>query len=158
MQAGFALRDANQLPLHLVFAGGLAGGLGGGVASGVAWLALGNLLWLPYWRQLRDHGMNADDNGWAMGFIFVPPVMGVAFLISTLVSLLIVRWIAYPKLVLILLNSVPGLLLTLNGTNEIIHGRYWEYPGFEIACLLIGFAWGVALFELMVRRGGYVEG
>ena len=102
--------------------------------------------------------MNADDIGFAMGVIYVPPVMGVAFLISTLSSLILVRWIAYPKLVLVLLNSVPGLFLTLNGINEIIHGRYWENPGFEIACLLIGFGWGVALFELMVRRGGYVEG
>jgi hypothetical protein len=101
--------------------------------------------------------MNADDNGWAMGVVLVPPIIGVAFLISTLISLITVRWTGRPKLVLILLNLMPGLWLTLLGINGVLHSRYWDNPGFEIACLLIGLGWGAALHALMVRRSGYVE-
>jgi hypothetical protein len=53
---------------------------------------------------------------------------------------------------------MPGLWLTLNGVNGIFHGRYWDNPGFEIACLLIGLGWGSALYALTVRRSGYIEG
>ena len=102
--------------------------------------------------------MGADDNGWAMGVVFVPPIIGVAFLMSTLISLITVRWTGRPKLVLISLNLMPGLWLTLLGVNGVLHGRYWDYPGFEIACLLIGLVWGAALYALTVRRSGYIEG
>jgi hypothetical protein len=148
------LRDSNQLPLYFC----LAGGLVGCVASEVAWLTLGGFLWMPHWRQLRDYGMYVDDNGVAMGVFFVPPIMGLAFLMSTLMSLIAVRWIGHPKLVLILLNLVPGLWLSLGGANGILHGRGWNDPGFEIACLLIGLGWGAALYALMVRRSGYING
>jgi hypothetical protein len=150
--AVFAVRDANHPPLYVCFAGGLVGWF----ASAVAWFALGMLLWMPYWRQLRDHGMDVDDNGWAMGIVFVPPAIGLAFLMSTLLSLIIVRWKGYPKLVSIVLNLMPGLWLTLSGVNGVVHGRHWDYPGFEIACLLIGLGWGAALYALTVRRGGYI--
>jgi hypothetical protein len=113
---------------------------------------------MPYWRQLRDYGMHTDDIGEAMGVIVVPPVMGLAFLMSTLMSLVTVRWIGHPKLVFILLNLVPGLLVTSVGVNAILHGRGWSEPGFEIACLLIGLGSGAALYMLMVRRRGYTEG
>ena len=148
------MRDSNQLPLYYC----LAGGLVGCAASEVALFALGGLLWMPYWRQLRDYGMHTDDIGEAMGVIVVPPVMGLAFLMSTLMSLVTVRWIGHPKLVFILLNLVPGLLVTSVGVNAILHGRGWSEPGFEIACLLIGLGWGAALYMLMVRRRGYTEG
>jgi hypothetical protein len=152
-EAVVAVRDANQLPLYLCLAGGLVGGL----ASGIAWLALGFLLWMPYWRQLRDYGMAADDNGWAMGIFFVPPLMGVAFLLSTLMALIIVRWIAHPKPVFIVLNLVPGLWLTVNGLTGILRGRSWDDPGFEVAVLLIGLGWGAALYALARRRSGQIE-
>jgi hypothetical protein len=154
VRAVIVMRDANQLPLYFC----LAGGLVGCVTSAVAWWMLGAFLWMPYWRQLRDHGMDADDNGWAIGVAFVPPVIGVAFLLSTLISLITVRWAGHPKLVLVAINSMPGLWLTLNGVNGIFHGRYWDDPGFEIACLLIGLGWGSALYALTVRRSGYIEG
>jgi hypothetical protein len=154
VRAVIAVRDANQLPLYFC----LAGGLVGCVTSAVAWWTLGAFLWLPYWRQLRDYGMNADDNGVALGMVLVPPVMGVAFLISTLISLITVRWTGHPKLVLIALNLMPGLGLTLLVGNGVLHGRYWENPGFEMACLLIGLGWGAALYALTVRRSGYIQG
>jgi len=148
------MRDANQLPLYYCFAGGLVGC----VASAVAWWMLGTFLWMPFGRQLRDHGMVADDIGAAMGMIVVPPIMGLAFLVSTLTSLIVVRWIGNRKSVLILLNVVPGLLITLLGVSAILHGRAWSNPGFEIACGLIGIGWGVALYALKIRRSGYIEG
>ena len=86
------------------------------------------------------------------------PIMGLAFLVSTLMSLIAVRWIGHPKLVFIMLNLVPGLLVTLVGVNAILHGRGWSEPGFEVACLLIGLGWGAALYALMVRRRGYSVG
>jgi hypothetical protein len=153
-RAIIAVRDSNQLPLYFC----LAGGLVGCVASEVALMTLGSFLWMPYWRQLRDYGMYVDDIGVAMAVYLVPPFAGLAFLISTLMSLITVRWIGHPKLVLILLNLVPGLLLTLVGVNGILHGRGWNDPGFEIACLLIGLGWGAALHALMVRRSGYING
>ncbi len=136
----------------------MVGGLVGCVASELALFALGGLLWFPYWRQLRDYGMHTDDIGEAMAVIVVPPIMGLAFLVSTLMSLIAVRWIGHPKLVFIMLNLVPGLLVTLVGVNAILHGRGWSEPGFEIACLLIGWGWGAALYALMVRRRGYSVG
>jgi UDP-N-acetylmuramyl pentapeptide phosphotransferase/UDP-N-acetylglucosamine-1-phosphate transferase len=148
------VRDSNQLPLYFC----LAGGLVGCVTSFIAYWLLAALLWFPYWRQLRDYGMHADDIEEAMGAVVVPPIIGVAFLISTLVSLIVVRWTGHPKLVFILLNLVPGLLVTSLGVNAIVHGRGWSEPGFEIACLLIGLGWGAALYMLMVRRRGYTEG
>jgi len=132
----------------------LAGGLIGGVASEIALFALGGLLWEPYWRQLRDYGMTTDDIGFALGVVFVPPVMGAAFLISTLAALITVRWIGHAKLVLIIMNLVPGLLLTANQVVGILRGRYWDDPGFEVACLLIGLGWGAALHALSLRRSG----
>jgi hypothetical protein len=102
--------------------------------------------------------MDADDNGWAMGIALVPPWIGVMFLISTLISLIAVRWTGHPKLVFILLNLVPGLWWTLGQINGVFHGRYWDWPGFETACLLIGLGWGVALYALTERRTVYVEG
>jgi hypothetical protein len=149
-----AVRDSTQLPLYFC----LAGGLVGCVTSAVAWWMLGTLLWLPHGRLLRDHGMATDDIGAAMGVFVVPPVIGLAFLVSTPMSLITVRWIGHPKLVFILLNLVPGLLVTSLGVNAILHGRGWSEPGFEIACLLIGLGWGAALYMLMVRRRGYTEG
>jgi hypothetical protein len=149
-----AVRDSNQLPLYFC----LAGGLVGCATSAVVWWVLGTLLWMPYWRQLRDHGMDADDIGIAIGMLVVPPVMGLTFLVSTLTSLLAVRWIGHPKPVFILLNLVPGLLVVLLGVNAILHGRGWSEPGFELACLAIGLGWGVALYALMIRRSGYTEG
>jgi hypothetical protein len=148
------VRDSNQLPLYFC----LAGGVVGCVAAEIAWCTLGGFLWMPHWRQLRDYGMYIDDNGVAMGVVFVPPVVGLAFLVSTLLSLITVRWIGHPKLVFILLNLVPGMLLTLGEVNGILRGRGWNEPGLEIACLLIGLGWGAALYMLTVRRGGYAEG
>ena len=133
------MRDSNRLPLYYC----LVGGLVGCVASELALFALGGLLWFPYWRQLRDYGMHTDDIGEAMAVIVVPPIMGLAFLVSTLMSLIAVRWIGHPKLVFIMLNLVPGLLVTLVGVNAILHGRGWSEPGFEIACLLIGWGWAL---------------
>jgi hypothetical protein len=101
--------------------------------------------------------MNADDNGWAMGTFFVPPIIGVAFMVSTLTSLIAVRWTGHPKLVLIVLNSIPGLWWTWQSVGGVLHGRYWEYPGFEFTLLLIGLGWGVALYSLL-GRSGYVVG
>jgi hypothetical protein len=148
------MRDANQLPLYFC----LAGGVVGCVTSFIAYWVLAALLWFPYWRQLRDYGMQTDDIGEAMGVIIVPPIMGLAFLVSTLMSLIAVRSIGHPKLVFILLNLVPGLLVTSIGVNAFLHGRGWSEPGFEIACLLIGLGWGAALYALTVRRSGYIEG
>jgi len=154
VRAVIAMRDANQLPLYFC----LAGGLVGCVTSAIAWWMLATFLWMPYWRQLRDYGVHVDDNGVAMGMVLVPPIMGVAFLISTLISLIIVRWTGQPKLVLISLNLMPGLGLTLLGVNGVLQRRYWDNPGFESACLLIGLGWGAALYALTVRRSGYIEG
>ena len=154
VRAIIVVKDSNQLPLYFC----LAGGLVGGIASEVALFALGGLLWMPYWRQLRDYGMYVDDIGVAIGVYLVPPVAGLAFLISTLMSLIVVRWIGHPRLVLILLNLVPGLLMTLAAVNGILQGRGWNEPGFEIACLLIGLGWGAALYALTVRRRGYTGG
>jgi hypothetical protein len=136
----------------------LAGGLVGGVASAVAWWMLGALIWFPYAQQLRDHGMATDDIGAAAGMVVVPPVIGLSFLMSTFVSLKAARSTGHPKLVFILLNLVPGLLVTSVGINGIVHGRSWSNPGFETACLLIGLGWGAALYALMIRRRGYTEG
>jgi hypothetical protein len=102
--------------------------------------------------------MYIDDNGVVMGVLLVPPLAGLAFLISTLMSLITVRWMGHPKLVFILFNLVPGLLLTSAAVNGILQGRGWNEPGFEIACLLIGLGWGAALYALMVRRSGYTVG
>jgi hypothetical protein len=102
--------------------------------------------------------MDADDNGWAMGIALVPPFVGAAFLISTLISLIAARWTGHPKLVFILLNLVPGLWLTLGQINGVFHGLYWDWPGFEIACLLIGLGWGAALYALTARPSSYIEG
>ena len=103
--------------------------------------------------------MATDDIGAAAGMVVVPPVMGLAFLVSTLISLIAVRSsAAHLKAVFILLNLVPGLLVTSVGVNGIIHGRSWSNPGFETACLLIGLGWGAALYALMIRRRGYTEG
>jgi hypothetical protein len=134
----------------------LAGGLIGCVTSFIAYWVLAAFLWMPYRRQLRDYGMHADDIGDAMGL--VPPIMGLAFLVSTLMSLFAVRWIGHPKLVFILLNLVPGLWVTSVVVDAILHGRGWIEPGFEIACLLIGLGWGAALYALVMRRRGYTEG
>jgi hypothetical protein len=136
----------------------LAGGVVGCVTSFIACWILGAFLWMQYWRQLRDHGMDADDIGVAMGVVLVPPIIGVAFLVSTLLSLIAVRWTGHPKLVFILLNLVPGVLVTSLGVNAIVHGRGWGEPGFELACLAIGLGWGAALYALMVRRRGYAAG
>jgi hypothetical protein len=148
------VRVSNQLPLYFC----LAGGLVGYVTSFAAYWLLAALLWMPYWRQLRDHGMDADDIGVAMGVVVVPPIIGAAFLVSTLVSLIVVRWTGHPKLVFILLNLMPGVLVTSLGVNTIVHGRGWGEPGFELACLAIGLGWGAALYALTVRRSGYIEG
>jgi hypothetical protein len=153
-RAGIAVKASNQLPLYFC----LAGGLVGCVTSFIAIWILATLLWFPYWRQLRDYGMRTDDIGEAIAVIVVPPIMGLAFLVSTLISLIAVRWTGHPKQVFITLNLVPGLLVTSVGTNAILHGRDWSEPGFEIACLLIGLGWGAALNALMVRRRGYTEG
>jgi hypothetical protein len=136
----------------------LVGGLVGCVTSFIAYWVLGALLWMPYWRELRDHGMDADDIGVAMGVVLVPPIIGGAFLVSTLVSLIVVRWTGHPKLVFVLLNLVPGVLVASLGVNAIVHGRGWGEPGFEIACLLIGLGWGATLHALTARRSGYIEG
>jgi hypothetical protein len=152
------MSDSNRLPFYFYPIGSLLGGLVGFVASAITWWMLGAFWWMPYWRQLRAHGMNADDNGWAMGFALVPPIVGAAFLISTLISLIAVRWVERPKVVLILINLIPGLLIALLGINGLFHGRYWENPGFETACLLIGFGWGACLQLLMARRSACAEG
>jgi hypothetical protein len=102
--------------------------------------------------------MYTHDIAVAMGVYIVPPAVGLAFLISTLMSLITVRWIGHPKLVFILLNLVPGLWVTLLGVNGILHGQGWRDPGFEIACLLIGLGWGAVLYALTVRRSGHTVG
>jgi hypothetical protein len=134
----------------------LAGGLLTWFASTVSWYMLGTLVWMPYWRQLRDHGMNADDNGWAMGTVLVPPFVGVAFVVTTLISLIAARRFGHPRLFSIVLNLIPGLFWTWGGVKNVLYGQYWEYPGFEFTLLLIGFGWGAALYSL-AGRSGYVE-
>ena len=96
-----------------------------------------------------------DDNGWAIGMAIVPAAAGLALLFSTLMSLLalrISRWDRYAKLILIGMNIVPGLLLMAEKINFWHHSGKWSYPGAEIAFLLVGFGWGVVLYQFVMRR------
>ena len=167
------MREASRLPLYLGLAGGLVvtiaeigriplylcltGGLVGGVASAVTWWALGWFFWMPYLRQLRDRGMYVDDNGWAMGIYFVPLTIAVAFVISTLIAVAVVRSTGHPKLTLVGINLMPGLWLAVRELYGVLRRKRWEYPGFEVACLLIGLGWGVALYAL-TPQSSYIEG
>jgi hypothetical protein len=135
----------------------LAGGVAGGMASAIAWLTLGAFLWMPYRQQLRDHGIMVDDNGWAMGLFFVPPAIGIAFFISSLIGLIAAQWTGHPRLILVVAGLAPGLLLTIDGLIVFARNRYWYNPGFEAACSLIGLGWGTALYAI-TSQGALIEG
>jgi hypothetical protein len=140
-----AFAEASRVPLYLLIAGGLVGG----VASAVAWFALGGLFWMPNFDLLRNRGMFVDDNGWAMGLFFVPFAIGAAFVISTLIAVVVVRSTGHAQLASIGANLVPGLLLTLHGAIGALRRGSWDYPGFEVATLLIGLGWGAGLYALI---------
>jgi hypothetical protein len=99
-----------RLPLYFCAVGGLFGY----VTSLIIWWLFGMLLWLPYQKQLSAFGMDIDDNGWAFGVLFVPPVIGLMFLLSTLASLTALRQsMRDGKMAVVGSNMVPGLLLIL---------------------------------------------
>ena len=83
-----------------------------------------------------------------MGLFFVPPVIAIAFFISTLVGLIAVQWTIHSKLVLVVAGMAPGLLLIAINFIGFVRRHYWENPGFEVACALIGLGWGTALYTL----------
>jgi hypothetical protein len=137
--------EAGRVPLYLLIAGGLIGG----VASAVAWFALGGLFWMPNLVLLRNRGMFVDDNGWAMGLFFVPLATGAAFVISTLIAVVVARSTGHAQLAAIGANLVPGVLLVLHGAFGAFRRKSWDYPGFEVATLLIGLGWGAGLHALI---------
>src|SRR5258705_4468049 len=127
----------------------VAGGLFGYVTSLIIWWLFGMLLWLPYRKQLSASGMDIDDNGWAFGVLFVPPVIGLLFLLSTLASLIALRQsMRDRKLAVVGSNTVPGLLLMLLA----IGSASWGYLGFDIVMLLMGLCWGLVLYRIAIRR------
>ena len=136
--------EASRVPLYLLIAGGLIG-----VVSAVAWFALGGLFWMPNLVLLRNRGVFVDDNGWAMGLFLVPFAVGAAFVISTLIAVVVVRLTGYAQLAAIGANLVPGILLALHGAIGAYRRKSWDYPGFEIATLLIGLGWGAGLYALI---------
>jgi hypothetical protein len=50
------------------------------------------------------------------------------------------------------MNMIPGLLLVSGKINFWQRSGNWRYPGEEIAFLLIGFGWGVVLYQFVMRR------
>jgi hypothetical protein len=152
LRAIAAVRNPNQLSLWFCLAGGPFGCL----TSAIAWFLLGAVLWMPYWQQLRALGMSADDNGWAMGMAVVPPFVGLTFLFSTLASLIVLRYyrrgVAHIRLVLTGINLIPGLLYVLLIADGFRRFGTWQFPGFEVAIVLIGLSWGFILSEIFLRR------
>lgn len=135
----------------------LAGGLFGAAMSAVAWLLLGRHFWMPNLSRLGARRMTADDNGWAMGLMFVPPVVGLMFVVSTFVSLIMVQYawgFAHSGLVLLGLNVAPSLVQIFLCAKAFRRSGYWEYPGFEIALVLIGIAWGSILNAIVLNGAG----
>jgi hypothetical protein len=127
----------------------MVGGLFGYVTSLIIWWLFGMLLWLPYQKQLNAFGMDVHDVGWAFGVYFIPPIIGLMFLLSTLASLIALRQSTRDrKMVVVGSNMVPGLLLLLLALGS----ASWGYLVFDIAMLLMGLCWGFILYRIAIRR------
>ena len=133
----------------------LAGGLFGGVMSAIAWRLLDMLLWVPYWESLSSLGMTSNSVGWAFGSVLVPSMIGFLFVLSTVASIFMAqtfyaaqrsRWIA------VAINVVPGLLGIAQGAGMRLQEGVWEYPGFEVAVVLIGVCWGLIFSRIALAR------
>ena len=126
----------------------LIGGLFGSVTSLAFWRLFGMVFWLPYPTR-QSFGIGLDAEGWGFGEFFVPPIVGVLFLLSTLASMLALRQpMRYRKMAVVGSNMVPGLLLILRG----IGSSSLDYLGFSIVMLLTGLCWGLILYRIAIRR------
>ena len=135
----------------------MAGGVFGAVTSAIAWFLLGGLFWMPYLSRLHTYRMSAHDNGWAMGTYIIPAIVALMFVVSSLVSSLAVRYpwgMAHSGIVLGGVSVIPGLYYVLLSARGFRRSGYWEYPGFEIALVLIGLAWGGILNEFVLIGTG----
>jgi hypothetical protein len=122
----------------------LVGCLFGYVTSLAFWWFLGMLVWLPYQTRQR-FGIGLDAEGWGFGELFIPSIVGILFLFSTLASVLALRRrMRYRKIAVVGSNVMPGLLLFLSGSLSFI------YLGFGM--LLAGLCWGLVLYRIAVRR------
>jgi hypothetical protein len=130
----------------------LVGGLFGYVTSLVFWWFFGMLVWLPYQTRQR-FGIDLDAEGWGLGEIFVPLVVGVLFLLSTLASVLALRQpMRYRKIAVVGSNMVPALLLIL----PVIGSSSLSYLGFVMLMLLTGLCWGLLLYGIAIRRTKFI--
>jgi hypothetical protein len=145
MALGFLRWGKNpKMPLYFCVVGGLFGYL-----TSVAIWRLFVLLWMPYQKQLNAFGMGMDTEGWAFGELFVPPIIGLLFLWSTLASVMALRQpMRNRKIAVIGSNMVPGLLListaTWNGSLALL--------GFSVVVVLTGLCWGLVLYRIAIRR------
>jgi hypothetical protein len=133
-----------KMPLYFC----VVGGLFGYVTSLVVW-QLFVLLWIPYQKQLGAFGLAMDVEGWGFGELFVPPVIGLLFLWSTLASLVaLCQPMRNRKIAVIGSNIVPGLLLILLAA--------WQgslaFLGFSTVMLLTGLCWGLVLYRIAIRH------
>ena len=72
--------------------------VGGGVSVFVTWAVLGSVLWLPFRRQLRDHGMYTHDVEWTYLTLLVPPFIAVAFFVTCVFGLIALKFLRHQQL------------------------------------------------------------
>ncbi len=121
------------------------GGILGCGATYLLWILLGTVLWFPYWAALRKLGMYTHDVEMTYLIPLGPPVVGLMFLLTSLMALVVMRVFRHARASLIaarVLQFVPGLATFVLLNSAMPRDRIWHYPLAEISVLLIGALWG----------------